>query len=222
MSILVKRQDESVALNEREPFLRLYEEGSVGAVSSYNFQEGPMYEYQIDIPSDVQGKSLFVFVKSDFDFMFAIDNQADDRTKFVFQSSSNISKLYRIYADYSLGSFTSTTDYGAVIYSESSELIYDSRIAEAVYKDSFIFDNNLSSFSHASSNPAWYSLNTIVAPIESVSGPLAGTNALISHGIRQTSSTGGNIETVTEIVGNIGFQNIPFSNPCILLDNQYL
>jgi len=224
------RQDGTEALNEREPFLRLYEEGEIsptGTIQEYD-TGSTWYEYTINIPQDVQGKTFMVFFKSDYDGFFCTSGN----NTFTLTSELNTTKKYKIYADYSFDSYNVSTDYGVKIFNSSGDVSYDSRVKEAVYLDHFVYafsydSNEFEIFSHESVSETWYSVSTLIIPVVyALARDGQGNPIIMSYrpGLKQTSS--GQAEKYYFRIGPTNDvlygENMEVSLPVILLDPSYL
>lgn len=227
MAIQITRQDGTEALNDREPFLRLYQEGQVtpsgGGVEDVD--DNFWNEYVIPIPPDIQGKTIFVFVKSDFEEFFC----QTDSDNFAFYTKQNLTKDYKIYANYSFENYTVSTGYGAKIFDPNGNVVYDSRVPEAVYLDHFVVTENGGPYYHTSVSEAWYSVSTYSARFHlqcGTSGSVPGgfISRFLIQTLQQVSSTevqSGLFVSKDAIVDCIN-QESAYTFPTMLLDPSYL
>ena len=226
MSIKITRPDGTESLNEREPFLRLYDEGQITPTSTTQDLDGATwYRYNVPIPSDIQGKTIIVFFKSDFDEFFC----EAENNEFTLTSRINTLKSYKIYANYSFESYSVPTNYGAKILSPSGNVLYDSRVPEAVYLDHFITTEQGGPYSHNSVSEAWYSVSTFTPFPTFACGPAVGSNlqfrTLIARAtLKQVSST--QVESsdfvYNQIIPGCLNSSPTFNLPVMLLDPQYI
>lgn len=193
MSIEVKRSDGTVSLNDREKCLRLVQEGAVTSFDSEGdaAENITMYKYQVTVPAPIDNEVFILFIKSDFDKVTRTESISISGSTAIitFWSSANTSKEYKYFAPYSFDTFSTSTDYGAVIYSQSGELIYDSRVKECVLKDFFTVSDRGTTSTHLSTATAWYSLNLFPIDVDVVPTNTPGLSLAIFSSYRQISST---------------------------------
>jgi len=226
MSIKINRADGTESLNNREPFLRFYEEGQLSSSGSLEDNDGKLwYRYTVPIPVDIQGKTVFVYIKSDFDEFFC-DTEEDN---FYFYSELNTSKQYKIYANYSFESYSVSTNYGAKILDPSGNVLYDSRVPEAVYLDHFVVTNDGGPYFHSATSEAWYSVSTYSARFRLQCGtaptvPGGFISRFLIQTLKQVSSNkveSGLFVSKEGIIGCTTREN-SYTFPIMLLDPQYI
>jgi len=186
--------DGNVTLTPEKPALRLWDSGQVSPVSG---PSNGLYDYDIDILLPGADKPFLFCVKSDFDLIATRNNIYQDPSDFEgqqrtirFVSSHPGPKFYRLYAQYDLRTYSTSTNYGFKLFSEDGNVAYDSRVPEAILTDVLeIPAQNNAIISHAVASPAWYAIN--VFPTNFVFVPFNNTTTLrvFSRGFRQLSST---------------------------------
>lgn len=189
MSVKVIRDDGSEALNDRESVMRLFEEGFVSSDGTTNDTDNKTwYQYDITIPSSILGQPFLVFIKSDMDEMISSPSGAG-ADYFRFFSEININKEYKIFSPIFFGSYATGSSHGAQFFDENGILVYDSRVPEAVYKDSVVFSEQFQTRTHVASSPAWYSMNTVKFPAGIFVIEATGARVAVLVSIKQIDST---------------------------------
>lgn len=181
-------------LSAEKSALRLWDSGEVFPVSG---PSNNLYDYDVDIVIPGADKPFLFCIKSDFDLIATRNNIYQNPSDFQgtqrtirFVSSSGGPKSYRLYAEYDLQSYSTTTAYGIKLFTPDGSVAYDSRVPEAILTDVLdIPAENDSIITHVSSSPAWYALNMF--PTNFIFIPFNDTTTLrvFSRGFRQISST---------------------------------
>lgn len=163
MSIVVKRSDGTVSLNDRESFLRLAQEGDVSSVSTSNSSsDGTVYNYEVQVPAPVANNAFLLFIKSDGDKISRTEKAtfSSSTMTFKFTSTADVNKKYIYFAPYSFDLYTTDTSFGAKVFDSAGTVMYDSRIQECIFRDSALIKGPGTTSSHIATPAAWYSVNT--------------------------------------------------------------
>jgi len=180
-------QGETTLLSSKS-ILRLTETGSVSPSSQDG--EGYFYETQVNLPN--KDDPFFFCVQSEFDkiaFLGQVWNSdGNNLSDIQFFSTLPGPKNYRLYTTFNFSSYTIDTNYGMQLFGESGNVIYDSRVPEAIYIDLLNIPASTSgSINHKAISDCWYPINTFPASFEIISSPPVGE--IFFRGIQQVSST---------------------------------